>query len=151
MSQVQLILREDVSKLGAAGELVSVKPGYARNYLLPRGLATVATSSRIKELEHNRRVIEDKLARQLKDVNALRHRLLATPLSFEAQAGEEGKLFGSITSQNIADQLAEKGYPVDRRKISLDEPLKTLGEHEVDIKLHREVTATIKVTITAAE
>jgi len=151
MSQVQLILREDVSKLGAAGELVSVKPGYARNYLLPRGLATVATSSRIKELEHNRRVIEDKLARQLKDVNALRHRLLATPLSFEAQAGEEGKLFGSITSQNIADQLAEKGYAVDRRKISLDEPLKTLGEHEIDIKLHHEVTATIKVTITAAE
>jgi large subunit ribosomal protein L9 len=151
MGLVKIILREDVQRLGHAGDVVSVKPGFARNFLIPGGKASVATESKVQELEHNRRVITDKLAKQLKDVNAARHKLQSVSLAFEMQAGEEGKLFGSITSQHVADQLAEKGFEVDRRKIVLAEPIKEIGEHTVEVKLHREIAATVKVVVTAVE
>ena len=102
MAQVHLILREDVHRLGEAGDLVSVKPGYARNYLLPQGKARLATAGRVKEIEHQKRVINEKLAKELSDLEAVRSRMAGVVLEFTAQAGEEGKLFGSITSQQIA-------------------------------------------------
>ena len=147
MRQVKVILREDIHRLGDAGELVSVKPGYARNYLLPQGKATLATEARIKQLEHERRVINERFASELSNHEALKSRLEATALSFAAQAGEEGKLFGSVTAQQIADQLAEKGLIIDRRKIALDMPIKSLGEHQVSIRLRRELVAVVKVTV----
>jgi large subunit ribosomal protein L9 len=151
MGLVKLILSDDMGKLGAAGDLVSVKPGYARNYLLPQGKAVVATESRVKELEHQKRVITDRMAKELKDVEALQKRIESISLEFEAQAGEEGKLFGSVTAAQVAEQLAEKGLKIDRRKLVLDEPIKTLGEHKVAVRLRNELSAEVTVNVTAAE
>jgi large subunit ribosomal protein L9 len=151
MGQVQLILREDVHGLGEAGSLVSVKPGYARNFLLPKGKAMLATESRVNELEHQRSVINERLAKERKSFEALRQKVESTPLSFTAQAGEEGKLFGSITAQQVAEQLAEKGIEVDRRKIVLDEPIKSVGEHRVRLRLRADLEAEIKVKVEASE
>jgi len=151
MAQVQLILREDVHRLGEAGDLVSVKPGYARNYLVPQGKAILATVGRVKELDHQKRVISERLAKELADLEAVKQRMASVVLEFNAQAGDEGKLFGSITAQQIGEQLAEKGFEIDRRKIELDEPIKALGEHEVPVKLRSEMVAHVKVVVTAAE
>ena len=151
MGQVKLILKEEVIGLGNAGEAVSVKPGYARNFLLPQGKAVLATRGRVQELEHQRRVIEDKLAKEMKDLEALKVKLEAATLEFVAQAGEEGKLFGSVTAQQLADRLAEQGLNLDRRKISLDESIRSLGEHTVTVRLRGDLTAQLKVTVAAAE
>ena len=151
MAQVQLILREDVHRLGEAGDLVSVKPGYARNYLVPQGKAILATVGRVKELDHQKRVISERLAKEVADLEAVKQRMASVVLEFNAQAGDEGKLFGSITAQQIGEQLAEKGFEIDRRKIELDEPIKALGEHEVPVKLRSEMVAQVKVVVTAAE
>lgn len=150
MSLVKLILREEVRRLGDAGDLVSVKPGYARNYLLPQGKAVLATRGRVKEVEHQQRIISDRLAKDMKDLEALKVRLEAVVLEFSAQAGEEGKLFGSVTAQQLADQLAEKGQSIDRRKISLEEPIRSVGEHTVSLRLRADVVAELKVVVTAA-
>ncbi len=151
MAQVKLILSEDVPKLGEAGELVSVKPGFARNYLLPQGKAILATDARVKELEHHKRQIAEKIAKERKALGAERDRIEQIVLEVSAQAGEEGKLFGSVTAMQIAALLEEKGVQVDRRKIELAEPIKETGEHTVPVRLHREVTARVKVVVTAAE
>lgn len=151
MGLVQVILSEDVHALGDAGDIVSVKPGYARNYLVPQGKAQPATAERVNQVEHQKRVIAEKRAKELKDLEAVKARLDATALEVEAQAGEEGKLFGSVTAQNLADLLAEKGLEVDRRKIVLDEPIKSVGEHTVAIRLRSDVHAEFKVTVKAAE
>ncbi|MEE3327081.1 MAG: 50S ribosomal protein L9 [Myxococcota bacterium] len=151
MGQVKLILKEEVIGLGGAGEAVSVKPGYARNFLLPQGKAVLATRGRVEELEHQRRVIEEKMAKEMKDMEALKTRLEAASLEFQAQAGEEGKLFGSVTAQQLADRLAEQGLKLDRRKISLDEPIRSLGDHKVTIRLRGDLTADLKVSVAAAE
>ena len=151
MGTVQVILREDVIKLGDAGDLVSVKPGYARNFLVPQGKAILATAERINEVEHQQRVISDKLAKELGDLQAVKSKLDGISLEISAQAGEEGKLFGSVTAQNLADELAAKGLDVDRRKIVLDEAIKTIGEHTVAIRLRSDVVAEFTVTVTAAE
>ena len=151
MSLVKLILREEIRRLGAAGDLVSVKPGYARNYLLPQGKAVLATRGRVKEAEHQQRVITEKLAKEMKDLEALKVQLEALVLEFAAQAGEEGKLFGSVTAQQVADQLAEKGQSIDRRKISLDEPIRSVGEHVVAVRLRSDVIAELKVVVSAEE
>jgi large subunit ribosomal protein L9 len=150
MAQVKLILREDVEKLGHAGDLVAVKPGYARNYLLPQGKASIATEARINELEHHRRIIAEQQAKALKDLEAVRARIEAQVVEVEAQAGAGGKLFGSVTLQQVADELAQKGVEVDRRKLQVAEPIKTVGEHTVQLRLHRELVATIKVVVTAS-
>lgn len=150
MGTVQVILREDVLKLGNAGDLVTVKPGYARNFLVPQGKAMLATAERVNQVEHQKRVISEKLAKELGDLKAVKAKLEGVNLEFEAQAGDEGKLFGSITAQNLADKLAEKGLDVDRRKIVLDEPIKTVGEHTVAIRLRSDVVAEFTVTVNAA-
>ena len=151
MGQVKLILREDVPKLGHAGEVVSVKPGYARNYLLPQGKAALASEAKVKELDHHKRLIAEKVARELKDFTATRDRLEQFLLEVEAKAGEEGRLFGSVTAMQIAELIGEKGIEIDRRKIELAEPIKEVGEHIVPIRLHREVIARVSLKVTAAE
>ena len=151
MAQVKLILREDIDSLGQAGDLVSVKPGYARNFLLPQGKAAIATESRIRELEHHRRAIADRQAKVLKDLAGTRSALEGVRLEVSAHAGNEGKLFGSVTMQQVAELLGEKGFEVDRRRMSTPEPIKTLGEHDVAVRLHRDLIATVKVVVTADE
>ena len=144
---MEVILKEDVLKLGHRGDVVKVADGYGRNYLLPAKLAIQATSANKAVIEQMkassaRKTIKEKavsedLARQISDVE----------LTFERKTGENDHLFGSVTSGDIAHQLEAKGFTVDRRKIALEEPLKTLGEFHVPIKLHRDVTAHVKVTI----
>lgn len=151
MAQVKLILREDVQNLGEAGELVTVRPGYARNFLLPQGKAILATAASIKELQHHQKVVADRLARERKGQLAERDRIQNLVLEFAMQAGEEGKLFGSVTAVQIAEQLEVKGVAVDRRKIQLEEPIKEIGDHSIPIKLWKDVTANVKVKVTAAE
>ena len=148
---LEVILTEDVPKLGDAGKLVRVRPGYARNYLLPQGKALLATKGRIKELEHKKRVIEAKIVKELKTHEAVAKRLGETTLEFQMQAGEAGKLFGSVTNADIAQRLADQGLEVDRRRIQLQEPIKQLGEYDVKVRLHREVTGSLHVKVVAAE
>ncbi len=150
MAQVEVILSEDVHNLGDAGDVVKVKPGFARNFLIPQGKALPATAARVHEVEHKRRVIADKRSKELKDLESVKIRLEAIALEIAAQVGEEGKLFGSVTSQHLADLLREKGVEVERRKIVLAEPIKTVGEHTITVRLRNDVVASIKVTVTAA-
>ena len=150
MRNVQVILSEDVPSLGEAGELVNVKPGFARNYLIPQGKAIAATESSKRELEHQQRVIAEKVRREVELLEGERKKIHGVVVEITAQAGEEGKLFGSVTVLQIAEKLAEQGLDIDRRRIDLADPIKTLGEHDVVVKLHRQVTATIKVKVVAA-
>ena len=150
MRNVQVILREDVQSLGQAGELVAVKPGFAFNYLIPQGKAIAATEASKRELEHQRRVITEKVRRELELLDGERKKIDGVVVEISAQAGDEGKLFGSVTVVQIAEKLAEQGLDIDRRRIDLGEPIKSLGEHDVVVKLHRQVTATIKVKVVAA-
>lgn len=145
---MEVILREDVKSLGKAGQVVRVRPGYARNYLLPQGVAYPATPGNKKRIEAEARVRAGRLAAEKGDAEILGATLGAVHLTFARKAGEGDRLFGSITSQDIADALAGLGHPVDKRKIELDQPLKNLGEHTVTIRLHPEVHADIKVTVT---
>jgi large subunit ribosomal protein L9 len=150
MRSFKVILREDVASLGDAGELVSVKPGFARNFLIPQGKAIPATAAHVRELEHQKRVIAEKVARERAQLEAERGRIHGTVIEINAQAGEEGKLFGSVTAAMIADELAKRGLEVDRRRIALGEPIKEVGEHAVPVRLHREVEATVTVKVIPA-
>ena len=151
MDAVKLILREAVPSLGEAGDLVSVSPGFARNYLLPQKKAILATEGNVRELEHKQRVVAAKVAKERKEHEALRDRIQSVALSVRARAGEEGKLFGSVTSAQIAELLAAAGVEVDRRRIQLAEPIKELGEHAVEIRLQRDLVARVKITVAAEE
>ena len=149
MRNVQVILREDVTSLGHAGDLVNVKPGFARNYLIPQGKAIIATEASKRELEHQQRVIAERVRREVELLEAERKKIDGVVIEIAAQAGEEGKLFGSVTVVQIAEKLAERGLEVDRRRIDLADPIKDLGEHDVVVRLHRQVTATVKVKVIA--
>jgi large subunit ribosomal protein L9 len=146
---VQVILREELPNLGTTGDVVKVKPGYARNYLLPRGLAVEASVRNMKELEHQKRVIADKRLREQKSAAAVAEKLASIKLAFQVRAGEDGKLFGSITNQDIHRQLEEKGFAIERRRILLDEPIKNLGTHDVVVHLGPDTKTTITVDVTA--
>src|SRR3954447_15432581 len=148
---IEVILREEVPNLGTIGDVVRVKPGYARNYLLPRGLAMESNNRNLKELEHQKRVIADKRLREQKSASAVADKLASVSLSFPMRAGEDGRLFGSITNQDVHRALEERGFNVDRRRILLDEPLKTLGDHTVTINVGPDTRATIAVKVTAVE
>jgi len=149
VSSVKLILKEAVHNLGEAGDVVQVKPGYARNFLLPQGKAIPATETRVRELEHHKRIVAEKVAKDMKDIRSRKDALEALPLEITARAGEEGRLFGSVTSVQIAELLAQHGFEVDRRRIDLREPIKETGEHTVALKLHRDVVARLKVRVVA--
>jgi len=144
---MEVILKEDVTKLGNRGDVVKVADGYGRNYLLPGKLAIEATANNKAVIEQMKGSSIRKLAKEKIESEELSKKLEAVELVFERKVGENDHLFGSVTSGDIAQQLEEKGYTVDRRKISLEEPLKTLGEFHVPIKLHREVTTHLKVTV----
>jgi large subunit ribosomal protein L9 len=146
---MKVILTKDLENLGKAGALVEVKPGYGRNYLLPRGMAVVATAKNIRQLEHEKAGILSRAAKYRSNMDAQAKKLASVELRFSRKVGEQEKLFGSVTSKDIHDQLASQGYEVDRKQIHLPEPLKVLGTHEVDVKLHPEVVAKLKVTIAA--
>jgi large subunit ribosomal protein L9 len=134
VSQVKLILVESVHRLGEVGDLVSVKPGFARNFLLPQGKAILATEGRVAEL--------------MKDLQAVKKKIEKLKVEVGARAGDEGKLFGSVTAAQIAEQLSLQGLSIDRRRIEMD-PIKTVGAHDVPIKLHRDVVATLSLRVVA--
>lgn len=146
---MKVILREEVSNLGDIGAVVKVAPGYARNFLLPKGMAVVADTKNIKALEHEKRIAEGRAEKAKQAAMSEAEKLGATALEFKAKVGEEDKLFGSVTAMDIAAALKEKGMEVDRRKIVIAEPIKSLGEHTVEVKLALDVTASVKVTVEA--
>ncbi len=146
---MELILREAVPSLGKAGDLVRVKPGYARNFLLPRGLAFEATEGNKKRIAGEAKARQAKESAERAEAQAFATKLGAVSLDFTAKAGEDGKLFGSVTAGDIAEQLEAKGLTVDKRKIEMEHPLKELGFHSVSVKLHHDVHGEVKVNIIA--
>jgi large subunit ribosomal protein L9 len=146
---MDVILREDVRSLGKAGEMVRVKPGYARNYLLPQGLAFEATEGNKKRIAAETRARGIRNQAERVEAEKVAAQLGAVELTLTGKAGEEGKLFGSITAQDIADALAARGHQVDRRRIELEHPIKTLGHHTVSVRVHPEVHAEVRVAVVA--
>ncbi len=144
----KVILQDNVQNLGRTGEVVRVRDGYARNFLVPRGLAVVADGSSIRRLNHQKRLAETRLHKALASARLLAEQVAATPVTITKEAGEDNKLFGSVTSRDIADALAAEGVEVDRRHIAIDEPIRTLGIKQVVVKLHAEVEATLTVYVT---
>lgn len=153
MKTVKVILREDVAKVGDAGEVVAVRPGYARNFLLPQGLAYEATAENLGRLEAEQKRREDQERRNMLEAKRRAAALADVSLTFQARAGEESKLFGSITAADIADRLNEQGldFEVDRKQIELEEPLKALGVFSVPVKLHTDVRPEVKVWVVKEE
>ncbi|HEY5673744.1 MAG TPA: 50S ribosomal protein L9 [Malonomonas sp.] len=148
---VNIILQENVDGLGVIGDLVTVKPGFARNYLVPQGLAMVANPRNVKEMEHQKRQLARKLEKVTKDAEAVKARVEKVVCAFTQRASEEGKLFGSVTSMDLEAKLQAAGIEIDRKKIQLAEPIKSLGEHVVNVKLDAGVVAELKVVVTAEE
>ncbi len=148
---MDVILQQDVENLGTIGDVVKVKPGYARNYLLPRGLALRADAKNLATLEHRKRSLAAKRAKVQKENQAAATRLGALSLSIAARAGEEQKLFGSVTNLDIQKALAAEGFEIDRKKIHLDAPIKTLGEHIATVDLGAGVRAPLKLTVVAID
>jgi len=144
---MQIILQEDVEKLGTRGQVVEVKEGYARNFLLPRKLALEASAGNMKRLEKMRAVFAKKEAVEKGDAQKLAELLAGVSLELIRKAGETDQLFGSVTSADISQALAAQGFTVDKRKITLAEAIKVIGEYEVPLKLHREVSTTVKLTV----
>ena len=148
---MKVILLDDVAKLGRRGEVRDVSDGYARNFLIPKKLALSASAGNMKNLEHIKVQANAKADRVKSDAEALRQRIESLSLEERRQASEEGKLFGSVTSQDIVDFLDKHGVKVERRRVHLDEPIKTLGETSVPIRLHQDVTAHFKVSVARSE
>ncbi|HTP50568.1 MAG TPA: 50S ribosomal protein L9 [Anaeromyxobacteraceae bacterium] len=144
---MKLILREDVENLGKGGELVEVKPGYGRNFLIPRGLAVVANPKNMRDIEHQKAVASAKAAKLKASAEAVAKRLAETPVALKRKVGEQDKLYGSVTAMDVAEALAARGLQIDRRSIDLSEPIKTVGDFEVGVKLHSEVVGKVKVKV----
>ena len=147
---IEVILKEHVEHLGRRGDVVKVASGYARNYLFPRNLALVVTSENKKQIERERVKAEAKEAAEVAAAQGVKSQLEALEISIARRVGENDTLYGSVTAGDIADALAARDVTIDRRKIQLGDPLKSLGTHEVPVKLYRDVTATLKVSIVAA-
>jgi large subunit ribosomal protein L9 len=148
---MQIILQEDVEKLGTRGQLVEVAEGYARNFLLPRKLALEANANNMKRLEKMRAVFAKKEAVEKEAAQTLAGLLADVSLEVTRKAGDNDQLFGSVTSADVSEALAAKGYTIDKRKISLVDPIKVVGDFEIPIKLHREVTASVKLAVKKEE
>lgn len=149
MAHTKILLREDVDDLGARGEIVRVKAGYARNYLLPRKLAVEATNSNVKQIEQERAALLKKEATERSAAEGQAEQLRALVLEFKRKSGEQGALYGSVTSMDIAEALKERGYEIDRHRLHLREPIKKLGDVAVPLRLHREVTVDLQVKVSA--
>lgn len=144
---MQLILLENIPSLGKAGDLVKVSDGYGRNYLIPKKKAILATEKNLKVVEHQRRQVQQSLEKSKRDAEKLAQRIENLSCNFMKSVGESGKIFGSVTSMDIENYLKENGIEVDRKKISLEEPIKNLGMYSIPIKLHPEVIAHLKVWV----
>ncbi len=149
MANTKILLREDVDALGGRGEIVKVRAGYARNYLLPQGLATLATKGNVKQIDQERSALLKRASEEKATAELQKEQMSTIALAFERKAGEGGTLFGSVTSMDVAEALQAKGYEMDRRKIILRDPIKETGEFTVNVKLHREVVLAIPITVTA--
>jgi large subunit ribosomal protein L9 len=147
MAHTKVLLREDVDDLGARGEIVRVRAGYARNYLLPRKLAVEASAGNVKGIESERAALLKKEAKERASAEAQSQQMGALDLEFRRKAGEQGALYGSVTSMDVAEALRERGYEIDRHRIHLREPLKRLGDYTVPIRLHREVTIDLRIRV----
>jgi large subunit ribosomal protein L9 len=146
---MKIILREDIENLGKAGEVVKVADGYGRNYLIPRNLALLANVRNMKTLDHDRRAIETRAKKARKNAEDVAASLSGLSLSISAKAGEEGKLFGAVTSRDIAEALEAKGFKIERKAVQLEEPIKQLGDYKVKVRVASEVVPEISVTVTA--
>ena len=146
---MRIILREDVHGLGDVGDIVEVKPGYGRNYLLPQGLAVLADPKNVRRIEHEQRLISKRLASMKAEATELSSKLEGLSVTIPRKAGEMDKLFGSVTVRDISDALTIEGVEVDRKRIRLVEPIKTLGVYKVTVRLHPEVTPEVMVWVTA--
>jgi large subunit ribosomal protein L9 len=144
---MKVILKEDVKNIGSMGQILDVADGFARNYLVPRGLAMEANVKNVKSLEHAKRVVQEKVKKVRSQAQDLSTRIANTTVVIKAKSGEEGKLFGSVTTMDIAEQLKNEGFDIDKKKISLDEPIKRLGTYTVNIKLHPEVSTPVQVEV----
>lgn len=149
MATTNVLLKDDIDNLGGRGEVVKVRAGYARNYLLPRGLALLATKGNIKQVEAVKSALLKKAATEKATAELQANQMGAISLTFERKAGDEGTLFGSVTSMDIAEALKAQGYDIDRKKINLKDAIKITGEYTVPVKLHREVVLNIPVTVIA--
>ena len=148
---MKVILTKDVEKLGSAGDIVKVKDGYARNYLIPKNFAFVANEKNIKELEFNKRMIAKRIDTEVGAATALANKLAECEIRVEKKVGEEGKLFGSVTTREIKEALSEKGFDIDHRSIILDGNIKKSGVYEVEVKLFREVRGVFKLWVVAED
>ena len=148
---MEVILREDIEKLGHRGEVVKVAPGYARNFLLPKKLAVAATASNKKIVEQERDAYLRREAKAKNEAEELGRMLAGVTITITQRAGEEGHLFGSVTAKDIADGLERQNYTIDRRKIQLEDPIKNTGEYKVPVRLHREVTTELNVSVVAEQ
>jgi large subunit ribosomal protein L9 len=149
MATIQVILQQDLKNLGKSGELVKVRPGYARNYLIPRSLAMPATVTNVKQIEHQQRISAAAAAKSRSEATTLAEKIGAVTVTITRKIGEEDRLFGSVTTKDIAAGLKEKGFDVDRKKIELTDAIRTAGTFPVTVKLLGDVTATFKVEVTA--
>ncbi len=147
---MRVILKQDVEKLGRVGDIVEVAPGYARNFLIPKGLAIEVTKKNIKIIEEEKRRLKKKKDKEINEAKELAEKLSKKSVTIPVQVGEDDKLFGAVTSQDIAEALAQEGIKIDKRKILLKEPLKALGIYNVEIKIHPEVNASIRVWVVKA-
>src|SRR2546426_9486707 len=147
MAHKQVLLREDIDKLGARGEVVRVKAGYARNYLLPRKLAVEATTNNVRQIEGERAALAKREAKERSTAELQGNQLRNLMLKFERKVGEAGVLYGSVTSMDVAHALKDQGYEIDRRRIVLREPIKRFGNYTVPVRLHRDVTVELPVSV----
>ena len=148
---VKVVLRQDVDHLGDRGQIVNVAPGYARNYLIPKGLAYTATEGNLQVLELEKRAWTRREAKDAEEARGLAQRISGVQITVTKRAGENGLLYGSVTSSEIAELLAAQGVAVDRRKIRLDDPIKQVGEYKVPVRLHKNVTAEVPVIVAKEE
>jgi large subunit ribosomal protein L9 len=144
---MKVILREDVKNLGHMGEVVNVADGYARNFLFPKKFAVEANTKSLKEFEHNKKIIAERAAKLKASFASVADKLSSLALTIKAKSGEDEKLFGSVTNMDIAEALASEGYDIDKKKITMSEPIKRLGEYSVTIKLHHDLSAVVKVNV----
>ncbi|HEX2225515.1 MAG TPA: 50S ribosomal protein L9 [Candidatus Binatia bacterium] len=148
---MEVILKEDIANVGKIGEVVRVRDGYARNYLLPRGLVMIANKKNLKTFEHQKKMVGEQKQKIMRQAQAIGEELVGVTVSIPMRAGEEGRLFGSVTNIHIEKALKAKGLDVDRRKIQLDEPIKTLGDFEVPVRLTADLSVPIKVAVVAED
>lgn len=144
---MKVILKEDVKNLGVMGDVLTVADGYAINYLIPKKMAAEANTRNIKEFEHNKKVILERAAKLKNEMKTVADKLASVTFQIRAKAGEEDKLFGSVTTMDIAEAMKAEGFDIDRKKIHIDEPIKRLGEYTVNVKLHSEITVPVKLNV----